>query len=96
MVNNERKEKVLALYLGNPYWKEYYETAPSESCKEYIELSFLFSGTHDESLLPEMKEIKEKKFSLPDWEHLLKYSGNNPGRGQIMREIEKLKAGKDA
>ena len=90
MYTEKQQKMAMALFMANPHWKEYYETAPSDLCKEYIKLSFCFSHSgHDEDATKRKKEIKET-MSPEDWKHLYQYCGNNPfkvtGRDKI-REL---------
>ena len=38
----EMIRSALARFHGNLYWREYYEKAPSEACRKWIELSFVY------------------------------------------------------
>ena len=80
-------DEAVALFLENPHWREYYETAPDEVCREYIAMEFY----HSEHQTPEAEEVlnqMEEDLGLADWKHLLKYCGNNPRKGYIMKKIE--------
>ena len=84
-------KEALDVFLQNPHWKEYYETAPSEECREYIEHSFrlsLYGITPD--IEKRDKEL-EDLFTVRDWEHLAKYAGNNPFRSKCKKMISNLK-----
>ena len=80
----------LAEWLENPYWGEYYNNAPSDLCKEYIETYFYASDTEDDDAFAKMDEI-EPKLSLEDWKYLLKYS-TGPEKGKITKKIAELEA----
>ena len=81
----------------NPYWKEYYEEAPTDNCKTYIALGFLLSEAVINDWRINEEEVCEKKkrlegsFQYPDWKHLLKYSGHNPLRSYYRRMMEQTK-----
>ena len=68
--------------MANPFWKEYYETAPTVTCKRYIELEFYYSEYFGN--IPDYEEFEkennklEQDFVKVDWEHLYKYCANNP------------------
>ena len=82
-------DEAVALFLENPYWREYYETAPGEACRKYIAMEFYLS----EHEIPEAEEVlneMEEKLSSEDWKHLLKYCGNNPRKGYIMKKIRAM------
>ena len=82
-------------WMENPYWKEYYETAPSEQCRKLIALEFWYSD-HDcpdadavREIIPAMEEA-EKGLALEDWKHLDRFCGINPRKAQIRKWIEEL------
>ena len=57
-------KKAIDLFTQNPYWKECYETAPSEACKDRIALSFYYSlhlDKFDKELRQRESEQKDKK-----------------------------------
>lgn len=79
-------DEAVSLYMENPHWRGYYETAPSEVCREFIAMEFYYSEHQTgeaEDILSEMEE----ELGLEDWQHLLKYCGNNPRKGFIMKVI---------
>ena len=83
-------DQTLAEFLENPYWRKYYETAPSEVCREYISMEFYNSEyqTEDaEEILTEMEE----DLGLEDWEHLLAFCGNNPRKAYLTEKIESIR-----
>ena len=81
-MNENLINKALASMCENPFWKEYYETAPTCFCKRYIKLKFYYSDCLvDVSDYEEYKKeclLLESKFVKEDWSHLYKYCGNNP------------------
>ena len=87
-----RKEKLqenLEEWLENPAWRKYYEKAPSEQCREFIALEFLYSDEESDEIAAAMDE-KEKELTIRDWQHLLKYCGNNPRKMFIQKKIKEL------
>lgn len=90
MNNAKEAESLFNLYMDNPYWKEYYDTAPSKGCKDYIELNFTADAYDDE-------EYKQKRIAImdtllyADWEHLYKYAGNNPFKSYCKQRMEETK-----
>ncbi len=57
-------------FMKNPFWKKYYEDAPSEACKQYIALQFFNSyrvsnGEKPVSFAEERNEL-EKDFGVGD------------------------------
>ena len=79
----------LGEWLDNPYWKAFYEEAPTEACKKYVAIYFYASDTEDEAAFEEMDKL-EKDFGLSEWKHLLKFSGNTPEKAKIMKKIQEL------
>ena len=80
----------LELFLKNPFWREYYEKAPSEACRKYIKLDFVYSTYFGPENINELSEACEKEFTLKDWEYLCRYAGNNPFRGKCRAKIREL------
>lgn len=87
-------KKAVERFLENPFWKKYYEDAPSEACKKYIELEFTNSmSVADGKGMLDIKEESQKcedAFGIEDWKHLAKYAGNNPFRGKCLKKIREL------
>ena len=93
MICEEKIGEAVELFIQNPYWRTYYETAPSEFSKRRSELMFYWSVETDESKIEEaMEEAKEieKNYSLEDCRHELKFSGNNPSCVHWIKRIEEL------
>ena len=88
---NEELEQCLAEWLENPYWREYYETAPSDECKEFIALEFMFNDTEDDEIA-EMMDEAESKLKVEDLKHLAKYEGNTPRLEELKQRIAKMEA----
>ena len=83
------KDKLVQEWLKNPAWREYYEKAPSEECKEVIRLEFLYSELETDELGEQLDEA-EKELKLEDWRHLYRYCGNNPRKKFIYDRIAAL------
>ncbi len=98
-----KKERILEKWLKNPAWREYYEQAPSEKCREFIALEFCYSEARcsdeeSEEILREMRRTEET-LELADWKHLFRYCGNNPRKKTIhdrMAELEALDRSTDS
>lgn len=93
MYSKEMIAYAINQFTKNPYWREEYETAPSDICKQRVALDFCFStyygqGYNDDD---ERKRL-ESQLDLGDWKHLLKYSGNNPWRTKCKQKIAELEA----
>ena len=75
-------QKIIKAFCVNPYWKEYYETAPSNVSKRYIELEFYYSyylgAISNYSEYKTEIDMLEKQFKEADWIHLYKFCANNP------------------
>lgn len=89
-------DKALTVFLKNDYWREYYETSPSEECKRYIEREFAESylffidECFEHVAEKDSRKALEHTLSINDWKHLLKYAGNNPFRGYCKNKIKEL------
>lgn len=94
MIDYQKVEENLQAWLKNPYWKECYETAPSETAKWNVALEFYMSyNAMNDELYDEVADVikeNEEKFTIEDWKHQLKYNGNNPRVLYIQRKIKEL------
>ncbi len=81
----------LAEWLENPSWAEYYSSAPSGRCREFIALEFWCSEYEDEEAWDAMDRL-EKGLDVADLRHLLKWCGNNPRKGVLAQKIAELEA----
>ena len=86
---SNKNAEILNEWLENPYWREYYEKAPSEKCREVIALEFLYSELEEDEVLEQLDEA-EKELSLEDWRHLYRYCGNSPEKKRIHDRIVDL------
>ena len=89
MIDTKEVKSILDDTLENPYWAGYYNGAPSDKCKEYIALQFYYSEYEDDDAAEAM-DAMEADLTLDDWKHLLKYAGNTPEHGRILKKIEAL------
>ena len=94
-IPKEELQKNLEEWLENPAWRKYYEKAPSEQCREFIALEFLYSDEESDEIAAAMDE-KEKGLTIQDWKHLYKYCGNNPRKTFIQKKIRDGDQGKVA
>ena len=81
--------EILNEWLENPSWREYYEKAPSEKCREVIALEFVYSELETEEILEEL-EAAEKELGLEDWQYLYKCAGTSPEKKRIHDRIVEL------
>ena len=86
---SNKNAEILNEWLENPYWREYYEKAPSEKCREVIALEFLYSELEEDEVLEQLDEA-EKELSLDDWLYLYKHCGNSPEKKRIHDRIVEL------
>ena len=91
---DKEMEAAVKRFTKNPYWKKYYEEAPSDACKQYIALQFQNSASvaDGEGTLNLKDEFKkcEDQFTLEDWKHMEKYAGNTPFRSKCRSKIKEL------
>ena len=80
--------EILNEWLENPSWREYYEKAPSEKCREVIALEFMYSELETEEILEEL-EAAEKELALEDWQYLYRYA-HGPEKKRIHDRIVEL------
>ena len=80
--------EILNEWLKNPSWREYYEKAPSEKCREVIGLEFVYSELETEEILEEL-EAAEKELALEDWQYLYRYA-HGPEKKRIHDRIVEL------
>ena len=80
----------LEKWLRNPFWREYYETAPSDLCRLVISVEFWESEYDSDTAADAIKNL-EKSLSLEDWKHLYRYCGNNPRKEYLHDRIMDLK-----
>ena len=80
--------EILNEWLENPSWREYYEKAPSEKCREVIALEFVYSELETEEILEEL-EAAEKELALEDWQYLYRYA-HGPEKKRIHDRIVEL------
>lgn len=79
-------KNVLDGYLENPYWAEYYHSAPSDRCREFIALEFYCSEVEDDEA-GEAMDLIEEQMNAEELRHLMKHCGNNPRKGILARRI---------
>ena len=77
MVDRKAVWKNLEDWMGNPFWAEYYNGAPSEKCREFVAMELYYSETEDEEAGEEMDAI-EAELEVPDLRWLMAHCGNNP------------------
>ena len=86
----EKIRNAMKIFMQNKFFKEYYENAPTDACKKYIEYEFVYSIYLEPENIKELNEKLEEEFGLEDWRHLYRYSGINPFRGKCRRKIDAI------
>ena len=77
-------------FMENPYWKKYYENAPSDALKEYIRFEFENNPYVSEKRADNYEEEKAKitaRFTGEDRQYLI----DNTTNGQAKTEYRKSK-----
>ncbi len=86
---NNVRERVVKEWLKNPLWREYYETAPSENCREMIVLELMYNVYGSKEIAAELDEL-EDSLTLKDWRHMEKYCQSDPVMNYIRKKIREL------
>ena len=76
------------IFMENPYWKKYYDNAPSDILKKYIKLEFENSPYVSKKQNDDYEEEKAKvmaQFTNEDWQYLI----DNTTSGQAKLEYRK-------
>ena len=87
-----RLKENLESWLENPSWREYYETAPSETCRTVISLEF-WESEYETGAADDVIRSLEDSLSAEDWNHLYKYCGNNPRKKYIHDRMQETGKG---
>ncbi len=100
-IDEEGVQKAVESFCENPYWKEVYESAPTEISRRYEALRFYHS--HDATALKlgclaeeeknkvyeEMHRL-EDMFGIEDWKYQSGHCGHNPFYGKCIKKIKEL------
>ena len=89
MTDRNETKRNLEEWLKNPYWAEYYRSAPSARCREFIAMEFWYSETEDDEAGKAMDAIEEQ-LNAEELRHLMNYCGNNPRKGILARKIAEM------
>ncbi len=89
--SKELLDQAVKVFTANPFWREAYETAPSDNCRQRIALNFAYSirKIGPETFCADRDEI-EKKLDLNDWKHLCAHTPPNPWKGHCLKMIRSL------
>ena len=86
---NHASSRVVDEWKKNPRWREYYEKAPSESCREIIVLELLYNLYGTKEIAARLDEL-EDKLVLEDWQHMGKYCRDDTVMKYIRKRIWEL------
>ena len=85
-------QKNILDWLENPSWAEYYRSAPTDRCKQFIALEFYYSEYEEEETAEDM-DAMEDEMNPDELRYLMAWAGNTPRRSQLAEKIEKRKNG---
>lgn len=93
MIYAKDVQEAVTLFCQNPYWREYYDGAPTERLKEWIGYQFYYSssGIPEDEVVECMRRLEEE-LNWQEWAYLLRYAGNSPYKATVQRKIEALRA----
>ena len=95
-MNEKDMKKAIGAFLKNESWRNEYENAPSDLCRQYYGLCFYYSAEAmkgHEDIANEISGVKssvEQKLGLEDLRYLYKKWGNNPQKARFRKRIEEL------
>ena len=89
MLDRDEIRKNLEDWMGNPFWAEYYNGAPSEKCREFVAMELYYSETENEEAGEAMDAV-EAVLEIPDLRWLMDHCGNNPRKKFLHDRIEAL------
>lgn len=79
------------LFIKNPYWKRYYEDAPSLALKEYIRLGFenspFVTNKRTNDYVEERNRIASR-FTNEDWQYLIDHTTSGLAKSEYSKHIE--------
>ena len=89
-------ETAMSIFMKNEYWKEVYENAPSDQCRNYFRLGFFSSLYPPPDDYAQAKDALYDSLAVEDWEYLRRIHTGTPfvkicrDRIQALRERERL------
>ena len=92
-IDKKKMESAFQLYMKNPSWRDYYNNAPSEDCKNYIRFGWYRSQYGEPKDPEEFKKLRDlywNKLSIKDWEYIRDHAGNSPFRKVCSDKIREL------
>jgi len=82
------REETIKVFMNNPYWKSYYDKAPSEECKEFIKWSFAISSEDDDEEAEKMYKEAEKNLSKDDIQYLYDNEENQMAKSYWKKKLQ--------
>ena len=79
------------LFMENPYWKGYFDNAPSKSLKDYIKFKFnnnLSIVSEKEENYFEKRKALEDKLTNEDWEYLIANTDSGMAKTEYRRHLK--------
>ena len=90
MTKKEKMDGALNRFLKNAYWKEIYENAPSEKCKEYYNIGFCCSiGKYSGDEFNGERARLVEEMDVKDLEYLLGHESNQRLRSNYKAALNK-------
>ncbi len=86
---NHVRTRVLNEWKNNPLWREYFDTAPSENCREIIALELLYTVYGSQEIADELDDMADR-LTLEDWRHMEKYCKHEAPMRFIRKKIREL------
>ena len=68
----------MELFMKNDFWREVYENAPSENCREYFRQSFYSSVYPGPDDAGELRAVLFDRFEIADWQYLKRIHTGTP------------------
>ncbi len=93
MISERKMQQAVREFCDNKTWKEYYDTAPSDLSKKYIELQFAVSyhcielSDDEVDIIAEKMHQLEDSYGLDDWKFEYRWSGHNPHKSKCEKKI---------
>lgn len=76
--DDAKMKATMDVYMRNEYWKEVYENAPSDQCREYFRLGFYSSlNPRPDDADAAMNAVYDR-LTIKDWQYLRKIHTGTP------------------
>ena len=87
MIDSAELEKNLLDWLKNPSWAEYYHSAPTDRCRQFIALEFYYSE-YEEEETAEAMDAMEDSMDAEELRYLMAWAGSTPRKSQLAEKIK--------